>query len=138
MILACCMSPARSPAEERNRMFATANRTFGTAIAMTTMTTNTTIMISIRLNPLALRRRTSLWGSILILVSNHSPDPKVSGEGGHAAHLGMEKGNFNTARQIYLTYLETIIYGMAGFRIGLGRNLGGWKCYKLGGQPYRC
>jgi hypothetical protein len=71
MILACCIRPARSPAEERNRMFATANRTFGTAIAATTITTNTTIKISIRLNPQErARRRLFLLTSILILVSN--------------------------------------------------------------------
>ena len=47
----------RSPAEARNRMFATANRMFGTAIAATTITTNTTIKISIRLNPPVRSRR---------------------------------------------------------------------------------
>ncbi len=78
--LACCINPARSPAEERNRMFATANRTFGTAIAMITMTTNTTTMISIRLKPLMRPHRASLLlRSILILVSNSLPGPEISG-----------------------------------------------------------
>src|SRR6266581_1403628 len=68
MILACCLRPDRSPAEARNRTFATANRTFGTAIAATTITTNTTIKISIRVNPpVRPRRGQFLLRSILIL-----------------------------------------------------------------------
>src|ERR1700687_5046483 len=71
MILACCISPARSPAEARNRILETADRMLGMAIAAITITTNRTIKISMMLTPpVRPRRGWFLLGSILILVSN--------------------------------------------------------------------
>src|SRR6266567_9537255 len=92
MILACCISPARSPAEERSRKLATANSTFGTATAATTSTMATTVTSSTRLNPAIRSRRVQLllnlvfifvYGSFRRLLEKafHRKDPALSGIG---------------------------------------------------------
>src|SRR5712692_2459948 len=72
MILACCMSPARSAAEARRRMLETANRMLGIVIAAITRATNTTITSSTRLNPPMRSCRvpnTLLWSFIVATAS---------------------------------------------------------------------
>src|SRR6266404_307243 len=121
MILACCMSPARSPAEARNRMLETANRMLGMAIAAITITTNKTINSSMMLNPpLRSRRGCFLLGSILILVSNLHLGAYCQGSlRAHASiDFQIETRILDATPARFITLFATATYGIPepGFR----------------------
>src|SRR5713101_4281938 len=123
MILACCISPARSPAEERRRMLATAIRTFGTATAATTITTKTTIMSSIRLNPPVRSRCVQLFLSSVLIVVDGS-------FGRHSRGLSPQRPNFTDDRNgtlhaaagLDVSSSTTIIYEDRGCEFPSGKS----------------
>src|SRR5258708_9028765 len=135
MILACCISPARSPAEARNRMLETADRMLGMAIAAITITTNKTINSSMMLNPpLRSRRGCFLLGSILILVSNSLVIVYGTGLSGHTPALttGM-RGHFGRhAYPLYKSFCYSNLWDVwnpasDSRKNSVGRNVTSWE-----------
>src|SRR5260370_24838973 len=120
IILACCISPARSPAEARKRMLATANRTFGTTMAAITSATKTTVTSSTKLNPPMRSRRVQLFlSSVFIFVtapSGHLFDKGLPPQ--TPSFIRDRNGTLNAVVRLKINSSTTIVYEdeSSGFR----------------------